>query len=549
MMICLATVSFADAQERSDFEDLALPPNSYWNGSDLNGSYDATDFFSSGTATLVNYYSYNADFMFNSWGGFAYSNITDTLAEGLNGQYNAIPGTGQNGSSNYVVCYYNTYAQGLPVVTFDAAQTVSGAYFTNNNYAYYSMLNGDGFAKQFEAGDWFRLTITGKDADGLETGSVEFLLADGTSIVDTWTWVDLSSLGSVKSLSFDLSSSDSGDFGMNTPAYFCMDTLGDGADFENLDLSSESFWNGSDLEGSYAATEMFTSGMATYNNAYSYDSDFDFSSWAGFAYSNLTDTMTDGLDGQYMVISGGGAGDSDTYAIGYCGAYAPIQPIIALDEAITLSGLYINNTNYAYYSMLNGDAFAKQFDAEDWFKLTITGKDDADLETGTVDFLLADGVDIVNTWTWVDLSALGNVKRLEFSLTSSDTDPVFGMNTPAYFAMDGLNDPASNDSDDDNDGYTENQGDCDDTDAGVNPGATEIPYNGKDDDCNAATPDDDLDGDGYGIADDCDDTSASIYPGAEEICGDGIDQDCNGSDLSCKDNDNDPFTCFIGLFR
>ncbi|MBW2738339.1 MAG: PASTA domain-containing protein, partial [Deltaproteobacteria bacterium] len=42
--------------------------------------------------------------------------------------------------------------------------------------------------------------------------------------------------------------------------------------------------------------------------------------------------------------------------------------------------------------------------------------------------------------------------------------------------------------------------DCDDNDAGVNPGATEVPYNGKDDDCNAQTPDDDLDGDGYPIA-------------------------------------------------
>ena len=37
--------------------------------------------------------------------------------------------------------------------------------------------------------------------------------------------------------------------------------------------------------------------------------------------------------------------------------------------------------------------------------------------------------------------------------------------------------------DDDNDGYSENQGDCDDTDSTVYPGATEV-CDGLDNDCN-----------------------------------------------------------------
>jgi len=41
----------------------------------------------------------------------------------------------------------------------------------------------------------------------------------------------------------------------------------------------------------------------------------------------------------------------------------------------------------------------------------------------------------------------------------------------------------------------------------------------------------DTDGDGYTTLEgDCDDTDSSIYPGATEIAGDGIDQDCNGVD-------------------
>lgn len=42
---------------------------------------------------------------------------------------------------------------------------------------------------------------------------------------------------------------------------------------------------------------------------------------------------------------------------------------------------------------------------------------------------------------------------------------------------------------------------------------------------------DDVDGDGYSEADgDCDDTDGSVYPGADEIPWDGVDQDCDDAD-------------------
>jgi hypothetical protein len=46
--------------------------------------------------------------------------------------------------------------------------------------------------------------------------------------------------------------------------------------------------------------------------------------------------------------------------------------------------------------------------------------------------------------------------------------------------------------------------------------------------------DSDFDEDGYTVEQgDCNDKNPEVYPGAEEICGDGIDQDCSGSDLAC----------------
>lgn len=90
---------------------------------------------------------------------------------------------------------------------------------------------------------------------------------------------------------------------------------------------------------------------------------------------------------------------------------------------------------------------------------------------------------------------------------------------------------SSLDVDNDNDGFTENEGDCDDTDEDTYPGAFEL-LNGVDDDCNGLVDDTttayDDDGDGFSEeSGDCDDGDPAVYPYAAEIC-DGIDNDCNG---------------------
>lgn len=78
-------------------------------------------------------------------------------------------------------------------------------------------------------------------------------------------------------------------------------------------------------------------------------------------------------------------------------------------------------------------------------------------------------------------------------------------------------------------GYAVTADDCDDTDADAFPGATEVWYDGVDQDC-AGGSDDDADGDGVDGADhggtDCDDTDGATYPGAAERC-DAADNDCD----------------------
>ncbi len=210
------------------------------------------------------------------------------------------------------------------------------------------------------------------------------------------------------------------------------------ATFENLKLPPQSYWNGSDNSGGFA------SGGAYFKNSY-YRADL-YEWWDGFAYSNRTDKLTQGMDGQYTAIAGRGQGKSQTYGIGYVGWQQ--LPTMTLSTVQVLRGLYVTNDNFTYYAMRDGTMFSDRFggatgEESDWLKLSIKGKDVAGNVTGTVHFYLADfqSIDnsqdyIVNTWRFIDLTSLGEVKTLEFTLTSSDTDPVMGMNTPAYFCID-----------------------------------------------------------------------------------------------------------------
>ena len=96
-----------------------------------------------------------------------------------------------------------------------------------------------------------------------------------------------------------------------------------------------------------------------------------------------------------------------------------------------------------------------------------------------------------------------------------------------------------NDDDQDVDGYAQAV-DCDDTDATIHPDAGEIPGDGVDQDCDqvdGTSNGDDLDGDGYAATVDCDDTNPEVHPAATEIWYDGTDQDCDGNDDD-QDGDN-----------
>ena len=209
------------------------------------------------------------------------------------------------------------------------------------------------------------------------------------------------------------------------------------ATFEDLSLSPNSYYNGSDLAGG------FTSGGAFFDNNYNQS----WGSWTGFAYSNVNDTTTVGYTNQYAAYTGTGFGGTGNYAIGFsAGSY------INLPTGSTPVSVELTNTTYAALDMLNGSGFSKKFGGTtgndpDYFSVTLTGYDAANAggsTTGSATFYLADyrftnnAQDyIVNDWQQVDLTPLGNAASIALTWASSDTG-AYGINTPTYVALDNL---------------------------------------------------------------------------------------------------------------
>lgn len=222
----------------SNLDDLVLANDTYW--------YPGVDtLWGDGLAK----FKFDADPNFER--GFLLSNQrNDTIDQNDLGLsvYSAITKGGMNaadtGGTNYAVAQVSINWLGdysnIPVeVGFEdeKSQTVSGFYVTNSSYSYISMVEGDMFAKKFGGAsgndpDYFKILIWGEKEDGSKTDTIDFYLADfrfndnsKDYIVNNWRWVDVSKLGKVKKLHFNLASSDVGTWGMNTPSYFCLDNL------------------------------------------------------------------------------------------------------------------------------------------------------------------------------------------------------------------------------------------------------------------------------------------------------------------------------------
>ncbi|MFD1602848.1 DUF4465 domain-containing protein [Flavobacterium artemisiae] len=235
------------------------------------------------------------------------------------------------------------------------------------------------------------------------------------------------------------------------------------------------YWENTYVSNTNLSVDIFTFSHTATSVGYNY--------WDGFIVSNVND-ITDygsgagpgGSDGwvahQWGTMAGSGFGTSSTIAAGtpgttgdpYIVAYWSSYMDPASPQGTTFSessfsnwikigntglysveGLKINIHPWPYYGCLNGDGFAQPFASGDHFELLIYGVDENGTITNPIEHSLADytGSSLVMPTGWInvsttELASLGDVKYLVFQMASTDSDPIYGMNTAAYFCLDKL---------------------------------------------------------------------------------------------------------------
>ena len=432
----------------STFDNLPLSKSdTFNNGADSSGGF--------------NHYgrawnnSYNADW--GSWSGWALSNMKDTVTAGFTNQYSAITGHGVSGTANYMVSTGNG-----AYIKLDDATSISGAYLTNATYTAREMEQGSGFSKKFggddgDDKDFLRVIISsylsGDFVDSTVFYLADYRFADNSKdyIVKDWSFVDFNNDKStdviIDSISFRYEGSDVGEFGLNTPKYFCMDDFNAISTLRNsnheVSVSADTFYNGSDNAGGISAGYLF------FNNSFN----SDWNSWSGWSLSSKLNDTTAGFGNQFSCINNSkssflvAGGKRTEIRSPYLENYknSLFKTMAPAPWPLSFS---ITNSTYAALDMEQGSSFSKKFGGvdgndPDYFRVLVNYVDAADsvlrvdtvyladfrFEDNSMDYILKDWKEI-KAFTPRDIT----FHKIVFNLESSDNGN-FGMNTPAYFCL------------------------------------------------------------------------------------------------------------------
>lgn len=243
LIICISLTVSAEVitMDLATATDIAGNPIAY--SADYGtGYYDGTDVWDStyndsGVCQFI--YTNEARFMLShlpsqnsyggqSWEGFTLSRVSQDTAN----VFGCVANGGLSGEATpYVIAYFSdwvTESQGYSsnLILFDEAYYPEYVYICQNSNTMKAITEGGVFnARAFTEEDTLALIISAIDGSFQETKSITYYLAvDGETNSD-WVKVPLNALGKTAGLSFRMTTTDIGQFGMNTPMYFALDAL------------------------------------------------------------------------------------------------------------------------------------------------------------------------------------------------------------------------------------------------------------------------------------------------------------------------------------
>lgn len=221
--------------------DLLANPVTY-SASYGDGYYDCTDVWDStyndsGFCQFI--YTNDARFMLShmpsmmsyggmSWEGFTLSKVSQDTAN----VFGCVANGGLAGvATPYIIGYYSewvTESQGFSsnIILFDQEYYPEYVYICQNSNTMEAIANGNVFnARPFTENDTLALIISALNASLEDTQSITYYLAVDGKKNNGWVKVPLTALGKTSGLSFRMTTTDTGDFGSNTPLYFALDAL------------------------------------------------------------------------------------------------------------------------------------------------------------------------------------------------------------------------------------------------------------------------------------------------------------------------------------
>lgn len=119
------------------------------------------------------------------------------------------------------------YGDSRPIFAFadGVARTIQSCYINSTCYFLSVAAKGNALAPALEEGQDVLIHATGYDAAGKETGTVTMTFASKDKLIKEWTKWDLSSLGKVAKVRFNMTGGPDNGYGFSMPAYYALDDI------------------------------------------------------------------------------------------------------------------------------------------------------------------------------------------------------------------------------------------------------------------------------------------------------------------------------------